>query len=157
MVLERARPEGTPLQRALSRVHRRRGHQRRAQRRHAVLLQRHLREEEHHVLQLKKDTMSLIRIQLQFPWHTRNEIKFFVSSSCFFYLLVASGGLDEPEQEDVRCGNGDVPLQPVQDVLLHGEDMLPRVGVVTDVDEVLNLKKSVHRSEAEFCSVTSQV
>jgi hypothetical protein len=25
------------------------------------------------------------------------------------------------------------------------------------VDEVLNLKKSVHRSEAEFCSVTSQV
>ena len=51
----------------------------------------------------------------------------------------AGAGLDEAGQEVVGGRGGDLELQPVEDRLLHGEDLVLGVGAVADEDEVADL------------------
>lgn len=44
-------------------------------------------------------------------------------------------------EEAVRDGNVDVERQRLQDVGLHGDELLPLVGVVTDVEEVVHTRR----------------
>ena len=76
------------------------------------------------------------------PWHiylTCN-FRYLNQSPMRFYLLVASGGLGESHQEDVRGGHGEVPRHAVEYVLLHGQDLLPRVRVVGYGYEIVYLQ-----------------
>lgn len=55
------------------------------------------------------------------------------------YLLLASGGLQEPNHEHIRCGDCQVELQRVQHILLHRQHLLSAVSVVGDEHKILDL------------------
>lgn len=65
-------------------------------------------------------------------------------------LLVRSSSLQQPNYENIRGRHREVELQCVEHVLLHGQHLVTRIGIVWDVHEV------VHFGSPDFFILRSQ-